>query len=573
MASKRPPLHRADDINDLLLHSKALQPISPIDVTELERIAKLDVSKYSEADVRAEIIDPVIRILGYQKETFFSLQREKHLKVLEGNLFIDYSMTLWSEAFWVIEAKKVKRKPLRFSVDELLQALQYAVHPDIRATLVVLCDGRVFEVYDLEESVIEPAARVEVKKLPKEFSQLQKLLAPWQAWFFQKRRLLRLVDKVLDYEINPGRLDEFKQAIERRLEDKRGRIIENWRTTHPLPISPVDREAVFSGMSAEDLINAEFFIGPTVADINAMARVLVVKAQPSAFKVMHGMFPDLPRDMNDHFAAASLRTLIEFDSSNVSVNWLPSWLGGGGGGQDVNGAIKKVIALGLTTFDGDRSRKIVLQYSACARRLAKIAMALVPNLTEAGQRNHKLLRYLWPELDIAQIMSSPGSQNIRLLDGLQVTLTNRFVAQCMDDRKKFNIARAETSLKDSWQFEQSVLQDGQKYWTSLAGRGIDDEMYHTENYWVNYDYLGHLILLVVGMSTQKWSDYVLLEHKDDVIRLAKGGSWKARELLGLDFNARMPCLSDEDMANRFFDGDLPLYQKLSRAYANRPSKY
>src|SRR3546814_11222478 len=106
-----PHVQQAADINKLLLH-KAGNPPAKEEFDELRRLSTLDFSSYSEADVRAEIIDPVVRILGYRKETFFSLVREKHLKVLDADMFIDYSMTLWSESSWVIEAKKVKRDEL-----------------------------------------------------------------------------------------------------------------------------------------------------------------------------------------------------------------------------------------------------------------------------------------------------------------------------------------------------------------------------------------------------------------------------------------------------------------------------
>src|SRR3546814_5926446 len=139
--SIRPPVHQAADIKKLLLH-KAVKPPSKEEIDELRRLSTLDVSSYSEADVRAEIIDQVVRILGYRKETFFSLVREKHLKVLDADMFIDYSMTLWSESFWVIEEKKVKRDELRFTATAIQQALRYAAHPDINAALLVLCDGR-----------------------------------------------------------------------------------------------------------------------------------------------------------------------------------------------------------------------------------------------------------------------------------------------------------------------------------------------------------------------------------------------------------------------------------------------
>lgn len=570
MTSKRPSLHQAADIQELLLQSKATKPVGLGELQELRRISELDVSKYSEADVRAEIIDPVIRILGYQKQTYFSLQREKSLKVLDGDLFIDYNMTLWSEAFWVIEAKKVKRKPVKFVTSELQQALQYAVHPEINAALVVLCDGRVFEVYDREESVTEPAARVEVKKLPEQFGVLQALLSPWQAWFFQKRRVLRLVDKVLDLEINPGRLDEFKQAVERRMEDKRGKVIENWRKVHPISNDRSERDATLRSMSTIDLIEAEFFVGATEADSHSIAKVLVERARLNAFEVMYRMFPDRPRDMNDRFVCAALRTLIEFDASGSSEMWLPTWLGAGVQGDGLSGGIMRLIALGLSTFDADPNRKLVLQYSACVRRMAKLAMALVPTLAQAGQRNHELLRYSFDELHDAQFMSSPVGHNIRMLDGIQAKMTSRFVAQCQDGRNDFSTARAETTVQDLWQTERRFLQDGTAYWKGLAGRGLEGELNPTERNWVDYDNLGHLVLCVVAKSSEKWSHYLLQAHVADLQRLARGGSWQARELLGIRLDAHLPRQTDEEAAQRFFCGDLTLFQDLRGAYTNRP---
>src|SRR3546814_15702685 len=91
----------------------------------------------------------------------------------------------------------------------------------MNAALLVLWDGRVFEVYDREESLVKPVARVEVQNLADEFHVLQAMLSPWQSWFFQKRRVLRLVDKVLDHEINIGRLREFRAELVDSLEDRK----------------------------------------------------------------------------------------------------------------------------------------------------------------------------------------------------------------------------------------------------------------------------------------------------------------------------------------------------------------
>ncbi|MEB2058092.1 hypothetical protein VDR99_10555, partial [Xanthomonas campestris pv. campestris] len=121
--------------------SKQIEPLKEEQLAKLRKLATYDVSTYSEADVRAVIIDPVVEILGYEKEQHFSVNREKHLKVLDADLFVDYELLLWQESFWVIEAKKVMRKKLKFHKDELLQTLAYAAHPEINAALMVLCDG------------------------------------------------------------------------------------------------------------------------------------------------------------------------------------------------------------------------------------------------------------------------------------------------------------------------------------------------------------------------------------------------------------------------------------------------
>src|SRR3546814_6308747 len=46
---------------------------------------------------------------------------------------------------------------------------------------------------------------------------------------FQKRRVLRLVDKVLDHEINLGRLREFRAGLDDSLDRKRVTVMHNQR--------------------------------------------------------------------------------------------------------------------------------------------------------------------------------------------------------------------------------------------------------------------------------------------------------------------------------------------------------
>lgn len=571
MATKRPQIETAADIRELLLHSKALRPPTPEQMAELERISKYDVSTYSEEDIRAEIIDPVIRVLGYAKETYFSTQREKHLKVADGDLFIDYRMTLWSRAFWVIEAKKVKRKPLKFTSAELQQALLYAVHPEIDAALVVLCDGRVFEVYDRDESVTQPAARVEVKKLPEQFDVLQALLGPWQAWFFQKRRALRVASRVLQLEMTPGRIEEFSDAIQRRVQDARSKVYDNWRKLKASADDEPQRRSALEKASVRDIVATEFFLGPTAPGLEAVATSLVDKANPSAFELMYAMFPDHPRNLNDHYVAHALRTLIEFGKSGRDAGWMPTWLGGQQPGTHMEAPIKKLIALSLTAFLTAPEFRAVLQFAACARRLSKVSMALIPMFSQLGQIRHQQVRYLLDELDYAQFMSAPEAHNLRQLDVHAYVLTERFVHECADKHHfhgRFNLNRANTLLNDSWNAERLLLGDGTDYWRSLDGRGLGGEVHPTERNWVDHDSLGHIVLCVLK-DIPDWRDYVLTNHSDDVHRIAACGSWAAREILGIAQDSQLPRLPDTESAKWFFDGNVALFTTLRDAYWKR----
>lgn len=571
MATKRPQIKTSADINELLLHSKAPRPLTPEQMAELERISNYDVSTYSEGDVRAEIIDPVIRVLGYAKETYFSTQREKHLKVGDGDLFIDYRMTLWSQAFWIIEAKKVKRKQLKFSSAELQQALLYAVHPEIDAALVVLCDGRVFEVYDRDESVTQPVARVEVKKLPEQFHVLQALLGPWQAWFFQKRRALKLASRVLQLEMTPGRIEEFSDAMQRRVQDARAKVYDNWRKVKP----STDKDARWLNSleqaSIGDIVATEFFLGQTAHRLGVVAKSLVEKAKPGAFELMYAMFPDHPGNLNDNYVAQALRTLIEFGKSGREVSWMPAWLGVQQPGVNLEAPIKKLIALSLTTFLAAPDFRAVLQFSACARRLSKVSMALNPTLSKLGHIQHQQVRHFFDELHYAQFMSTPEGHNLRQLDVRAYLLTERFVHECTGKqqfRGCFNLNRAHTLLIDSWNVERLLLGDGADYWRCLDGRGIGGEVHPTEHNWVDYDSLGHIALCVLK-DIPDWREYVLANHGDDVQRIAACGSWAAREILGIARDTQLPHVPDTESAKRFFDGDVSLFTALRDAYCNR----
>lgn len=253
-----------------LLLEKSLDPLPEIHINELKRIGKLDVSTFNEADVRAEIIDPIIRILGYQKGKRYSLDREKAIYFF-GNKRrrIDYSITLWEKNFWLIEAKKPMPQENAFDYDTIRQAVEYAIHPEIEAALVVLCDGIKIVIFDREQNINTPLIQISISNIVNDIDSIRKLLEPMQIWFFYRRRIIKSIDRALEHEGNQNRINEFKNIIESRLNEKRGQIFKN--------LSEMELEddlslylSYLQKASIDDIVDIQFFKDHSVKTLDTM---------------------------------------------------------------------------------------------------------------------------------------------------------------------------------------------------------------------------------------------------------------------------------------------------------------
>jgi hypothetical protein len=138
---------------------------------------------------------------------------------------------------------------------------------------VVLCDGLKFEIFDREVSVGTPLLRVRIADLPRDFNKLRAVLKPMQIWFFQKRRIIRLLDKVFDKEFNMHRVEEFSALVDRRLRSKHQVVIENFRA-NVKPDSDEQRERA-SNAPIEDLTELYLFSEQPIPITNAVNRRLV----------------------------------------------------------------------------------------------------------------------------------------------------------------------------------------------------------------------------------------------------------------------------------------------------------
>ena len=458
---------------------KALAPLASDSLAELVRIEQLDISDFNEAEIRANVIDPIVRILGYQKGTDFSVDLGRQLKILEKSRFPDYKFNLWDADFWLIEAKRPRHGQANFGYEDLAQALEYAAHPKINAALVVLCDGLKIEVFDREADLTAPVLHIDREGLTRDFDKLRLLLDPWQVWFFQKRRVVRLLDKVFDREFNLNRVEEFKSLVQGRLNGKRQIILENFRRN----VKPDTEEQNELLMKApiEDLVEVHLFLNHPIPALNAMTMALVKRSEAGSFRALNMIFPDRPRDANDTFYGQALNYLIHLAAKRETIEWLPALLAPSTQSTGkVEQAAQQLLHLCLTHFQEDEARKTILLASAAFRRVIKVLLMSSDAQWRRAEVLHFIERYQTPELAWSQAVVSPAGQILRMLESGSLDATYRFVNGCRGERGEFKIETAKLQLKSIWHFEKSILGAIDNYPKLRAERNLG-EMHPTES--------------------------------------------------------------------------------------------
>jgi len=137
--------------------------------------------EFNEADVRAVIIDPILKELGFQHE---NILREKPLKSpflktgskkRQVNLVPDYILKVGNSFALVLDAKSPRQKII--NDDNVEQVYSYATHPEIRSYYFALCNGVEFACYRTTDTA-EPVLYFQLIEINKYWQQLKKTISP-----------------------------------------------------------------------------------------------------------------------------------------------------------------------------------------------------------------------------------------------------------------------------------------------------------------------------------------------------------------------------------------------------------
>jgi hypothetical protein len=213
---------------------RASMPIDP----DLQQIAAADWADVPEATLCSELITPVLMALGYGQHTLHKVAQQQTYKLEDPEIQkgsrgirLDYQPRVYEEGLWVMEAKGTDAA---VSPKTLGQVRDYAIHPEIRAPLMVTVDRAGFQIFDpWDEHWSTPLLIVPLGEVATRIDELRAILGTDRVADFVRRRqfdhLRRALSASLEFGVLSDAEGEFRQLIDearRSIDAKRMAIYE-----------------------------------------------------------------------------------------------------------------------------------------------------------------------------------------------------------------------------------------------------------------------------------------------------------------------------------------------------------
>jgi hypothetical protein len=195
----------------------------------LQRIAATDWTDVTEPTVCSQLIMPVLTLLGYGQHTLHKVAEQKTYKlsdptVMKGSrrVKLDYEPRVYEEGLWVMEAKGTDAQ---VSPKTLGQVRDYAIHPEVRAALMVTVDRAGFRIFDpWDEYWDTPLLSVTADEVPARIEEIRAVLGVDRVANFVRRRHLDHLRRALSASLEFGVLLDAEREFRELLEDARKSI-------------------------------------------------------------------------------------------------------------------------------------------------------------------------------------------------------------------------------------------------------------------------------------------------------------------------------------------------------------
>lgn len=195
----------------------------------VQRLRSIDWMEKPEPTISSQLIMPVLHLLGYGEHTLHRVteQRSYPLRdpfVSKGSrrVRLDYEPSVYEEGLWVMEAKGTDAA---VSPKTLGQVRDYAIHPEVRAALMVTVDAAGFRVFDpWDEYWDEPILTVGVNEIIDRLDELRSVLGVDHVADVVRRRHFGHLRRALSASLEFGGLRDAEREFAELLQEVQSSI-------------------------------------------------------------------------------------------------------------------------------------------------------------------------------------------------------------------------------------------------------------------------------------------------------------------------------------------------------------
>jgi hypothetical protein len=191
-----------------------------------------------EPTVCSQLVMPVLKELGYGEHTLHRVLEQQTYTLKDPNIQkgakrkvrLDYQPRVYEEGLWVMEVKGTDEE---VSGKTLGQVRDYAIHPEVRAALMVTVDAAGFRVFDpWDEYWDEPILTVGVNQLTEHLDELRAILGVQHVAQFIRQRHFQHLRRAMSASLEFGVLTDAEAEWREMVKDVRASIDAKRRELH-----------------------------------------------------------------------------------------------------------------------------------------------------------------------------------------------------------------------------------------------------------------------------------------------------------------------------------------------------
>jgi hypothetical protein len=170
-----------------------------------------------EPTVCSQLVMPVLKELGYGEHTLHKVLEQQTYTLKDPNIQkgskrkvrLDYQPRVYEEGLWVMEVKGTDEKVTRKTLG---QVRDYAIHPEVRAALMVTVDADGFRVFDpWDEHWDEPILMIGVNELGERLEELRAVLGVQHVAQFIRQRHFQHLRRAMSASLEFGVLGDAEK--------------------------------------------------------------------------------------------------------------------------------------------------------------------------------------------------------------------------------------------------------------------------------------------------------------------------------------------------------------------------